>query len=458
MTLQEALAELGLEAGADPDAVRRAYLRLIKVRKPETDPQGFKRAREAYEIARPESQLQAFAAQVELRYEVEAPPMKVVFANRAGPAPPVPEPAAAEPLAPESPAAEASPAAPELPAPAPFAPELPAPEARAPEPPVPEAQALRPPAAEASAPEAPAPEPAAVTVESFLAEWHSAPPLDRFKKLKIARAAVAALPGDRRAHWLLVTSLSGFMHDSQLAQALRDGYRAGFEEFLEALLIRLPAAATRAEVDAALASPTASVRLRGAAVCAGWDVERSAAFVVEQCAQAHAGDPTRLPVGPLMDVVFALHEVDAVPQAMRAHEAVRRVLRENELELRLLRGDLGVVWAIAEELASLPDDFPERLRRAFAAASRAGDLRVAFWDAFDVVRIDRDRVVRWSKRLPGAPTVAGVLRSAVAEYAAWTGYSLRSIIRSTWYLLLVPVLTVVVIVVVRACVLRSHNP
>ena len=59
MTLEEALIELGVEAGADPETVRRAYLRVIKVRKPKSDPDGFKRAREAYEIARDEGQLAA---------------------------------------------------------------------------------------------------------------------------------------------------------------------------------------------------------------------------------------------------------------------------------------------------------------------------------------------------------------------------------------------------------------
>lgn len=49
MTFEEALAELGIEDDAGPDLARRAYLRLLKTRKPETDPQGFMRLREAYE-------------------------------------------------------------------------------------------------------------------------------------------------------------------------------------------------------------------------------------------------------------------------------------------------------------------------------------------------------------------------------------------------------------------------
>jgi len=51
MTLDEAHRELGVERGASPDEVRRAYLRLVKTRKPEADPVGFRRLREAYERA-----------------------------------------------------------------------------------------------------------------------------------------------------------------------------------------------------------------------------------------------------------------------------------------------------------------------------------------------------------------------------------------------------------------------
>jgi len=49
VTFEEALGELGITAAADAQTARRAYLKLIKVRKPETDPEGFQRARRAYE-------------------------------------------------------------------------------------------------------------------------------------------------------------------------------------------------------------------------------------------------------------------------------------------------------------------------------------------------------------------------------------------------------------------------
>ena len=62
MTLTDAWKELGVDPGADAETVRRAYLRLIKTRKPESDPAGFQRAREAYEIARASGDLESIAA------------------------------------------------------------------------------------------------------------------------------------------------------------------------------------------------------------------------------------------------------------------------------------------------------------------------------------------------------------------------------------------------------------
>ncbi len=50
MTLDEARRELGIDASATPEETRRAYLRGVKIRKPETDPEGFRRLREAYEL------------------------------------------------------------------------------------------------------------------------------------------------------------------------------------------------------------------------------------------------------------------------------------------------------------------------------------------------------------------------------------------------------------------------
>jgi len=412
VTLTDAWRELGIDPGADADTVRRAYLRLIKTRKPESDPAGFQRAREAFEIARAGGEIEWLA---------------VASARRHAPAFSAPPAAAAG----EPDAADAADAADEADA------------AAADEPPT-EAQSQ-----------------GDVVFEGFNSAWQSIPAsADQRQRLEIAREAVAVLPGDPRAHWLLVTTLSRLGPDAALADALRAGWRAGFPEFLEALLVRLPARASREEIDAGFASPEPTVRLAAAAAAAGWAADRAAALVAELCRSAMDApleardDRVRdLPVPRMLDVVLTLHAAGAIDAAVQAQTALRDCLHETGLELALVHGPLGGVWTLAEEIGALPRDFPQHLRAAFAISTRSGDLTSAFVDTCSTIERDRGAVRRWATDLvTSAPNVSGILRSALAQETQNTVNRAGFQVSRLSYLL-VPVL----LAVVRVCSSSSHN-
>lgn len=113
MTLDEALNELGIDYDADAERARRAYLRLLKKRKPEVDRDGFMRLREAYELAKPYFEEVDLGRIVDAAMDAEAArpdggrdvirletPAGVVFIHRAAPVGPD------EPLSPDEPSLE----------------------------------------------------------------------------------------------------------------------------------------------------------------------------------------------------------------------------------------------------------------------------------------------------------------------------------------------------------------
>ena len=266
-----------------------------------------------------------------------------------------------------------------------------------------------------------------VIFDGFSSAWNSVPPsADQRQRLEIAREAVAVLPDDPRAHWLLVTTLSRLGPDTALADALRAGWRAGWPEFLEALLVRLPGRATREEIDAAFSLRDPETRLAAAAAAVGWDPKRAGGLIVELCRTAMdepldaRGDHVRdLPIPRLLDVILALHAAGALDAATEAQAALRSCLQESGLELALVHGPLGGIWTLTEEIGGLPPDFPQTLRTAFAIATRTGDLSSAYVDASRLIVSDRAHVRRWATKLVDtAPNVAGILRTALTQQAA----------------------------------------
>jgi hypothetical protein len=393
VTLEDAWRELGVDPGADGDGVRRAYLRLIKTRKPESDPVGFQRAREAFEIARAGSEIEAIAAFGGRR-------RASVFARPPGatgaPAPDAaPAPTAAPPPAAGTPGATTAADVPPSRSGRPGVPDL-----------------ILPDAGQSRAD---------IIFDGFSSAWHSVPAsADQRKRLEIAREAVAVLPDDPRAHWMLVTTLSRLGPDAALADALRAGWNAGWPDFLEALLVRLPARATREEIDAGFASPRPELQLAAAAASANWNAPRAAALVVDLCRSAMDAslgardDRVRdLPVSRMLDLILALHGAGALDAATDAQKALRDCLHDSGLEIALMHGPLGGVWTLAEEIGGLPRDFPQGLRTAFASATRSGDLSSAFIDSCRAVERDRSGVRLWSDKLTAtAPNVSAILRGA----------------------------------------------
>jgi hypothetical protein len=87
MTIEEALQELEIGPESGADEIRRAYLRKLKTRKPEVDPEGFRRLREAYELLTEN-------AEILFRVVTASPPELVVLTppsqNTPPPLPPSP--------------------------------------------------------------------------------------------------------------------------------------------------------------------------------------------------------------------------------------------------------------------------------------------------------------------------------------------------------------------------------
>lgn len=62
MTASEAFETLGLSPDADARAIKRAYHKLLKRHKPDSDPEGFRRVRDAFEVASDAEAMRAFEA------------------------------------------------------------------------------------------------------------------------------------------------------------------------------------------------------------------------------------------------------------------------------------------------------------------------------------------------------------------------------------------------------------
>lgn len=109
LSFDDALLELGVDAKASTDEIRRAYLRLVKTRSPERDPTGFRRARASYEVVRTTLAMRELAARqalAEAGAATDEPSMSAVANEPASAA--APDAASMEPTPAPTPAAIAA--------------------------------------------------------------------------------------------------------------------------------------------------------------------------------------------------------------------------------------------------------------------------------------------------------------------------------------------------------------
>lgn len=337
--MAEALVDLGLDQQADAQTARRAYLRAIKVRKPESDPVGFQRAREAYEIVCARSaKLTAVAG--------EAP------SNVPGPSP------STEPSDSQIPSS-----------------------------------------------------PNDAAIEGFTRAWLAVPSsAGRAPRLEIAQEAVAALPADPRAHWLLVTTLAEQTGTDRLrAEALRTAWRATDQQFLEELLIQLPTQARPEEIGIGLKSESASLQLAAAAALAPREPGRALATVM-QVIQALREQPPLPYLDRVLAVILALFENEDPTPALTAIPAVRAWIGERDAEKTIVASPLAATWILTDELAALPEGFPAELRKVLASSVRSRSLNAAeAWVVDDDLSNGR-QMRRWRKRLGRrTPNIASLM-------------------------------------------------
>lgn len=84
LNLDDARAVLSVDAEASKKEMRRAYLRLVRKHKPDRDPEGFKRVREAYELARASGPMEPVRIPIDSSF---APPPEEAPADPSAPAP-----------------------------------------------------------------------------------------------------------------------------------------------------------------------------------------------------------------------------------------------------------------------------------------------------------------------------------------------------------------------------------
>ena len=359
MDLKQAYERLDVELGTAPKKARRAYLKLLKVHKPETDPEGFQQIREAWERIK------------------EAKDWELEQLNRE------PEPTNAPPTDP-------------------FRPGLAAQWQGLPwtMPRRNWGQQVILARGERQGTEQHHEETARVisqqtewgggarssTVPGQMADNEGPDPLQAFfercakatdaERVAIAREAVAVLPDRPEAHRLLHEALIVTSQMAAAADALRTAHRAGLPGFLEPLLRQHPEHLLPEELDEARREaghsldPVAVARAllsrddpQGAVRAMRWGIDAALRGAKEHVPSVHV----------TLDFVLQLYRRHHPNAARELHEHLRRWMRDSGRETELRGSQLAATYHMTGELAALPRSFPSALQAALSRGILDGD-------------------------------------------------------------------------------------
>jgi hypothetical protein len=359
MDLREAYEQLDVEVGTAPKKARRAYLKLLKVHKPETDPAGFQQIREAWERIK------------------DAKDWELEQLNRE------PEPTNAPPADP-------------------FRPGL-AEKWQGLQWTMPRrnwGQQVILARGETQGMESHHEETARVisqqtewgggarssTVPGQLADNRGPDPLQAFfercakatdaERVAIAREAVAVLPDRPEAHHLLHEALIVTSQMEAAADALRAAHRAGLPGFLEPLLRQHPEHLLPEELDQArreaghTLDPVAVARAllsredpEGAVRAMRWGIDAALRGAKEHVPSVHV----------TLDFVLQLYRHHHPGPARELHDHLRRWMRDSGRETELRGSQLAATYHMTGELAALPRSFPAAVQAALSRGILDGD-------------------------------------------------------------------------------------
>ena len=359
MELREAYETLKVEPGLEPKQARRAYLKLLKVHKPETDPEGFKAIREAWERIKdaPEWEVRALR---DAPLPADTPTDAGDVARDMGG-----DMHGGSPFGAGSPVSWSKPKRSwaeqaqlsregklfdDPPDPAPAMPPI--------EPPL--------------DPDAPP------TMAMFYARCSGATDAAR---VAIGREAVAKLPDDPEAHWLLHESLLVTSQMAEAASALRAAHQRGLDGFFEPLVRQHPEHLSTAEIELAVqrsgetldALMVADAMLRCARPQAAADAMRRG---IESARRG--GEPPS--ARGAVDLVLRLYREQQPEVAASLFQQVGAWMRESGVESEIAGSYAAASYALLCELAALPAKFPGEVSASIARAILDGDVSFALRD------------------------------------------------------------------------------